>query len=46
MDRGKPELLVTVVPDSGTDELRGLTGSMKIIIEGGKHSYQFEYSLP
>jgi hypothetical protein len=46
MDRGKPSLSVTVVPDSGTGELTGLTGSMKIIIETGKHSYQFDYTLP
>jgi hypothetical protein len=45
MDRGKPSLTVSVVPDSGTDELKGLSGTMKIIIEGAKHSYDFEYSL-
>lgn len=45
MDRGKPSLLITVVPDSGTGALAGLTGKMDIIIEGGKHSYVFEYSL-
>ena len=32
MNRGAPQLSVTVVPDSGTDELAGLTGSMTIII--------------
>jgi len=46
MNRGTPELSVTVVPDSGTDELTGLTGRFDIIIEGGKHSYEFDYSLP
>jgi hypothetical protein len=45
MDRGRPSLSVTVVPDSGTDELAGLTGRMEIIIESGKHSYVFEYEL-
>ena len=44
MSGGKQELRITVVPDSGTGELVGLTGAMKIIIEGGKHSYEFEYS--
>ena len=34
---------VTVVPDSGTDELTGIAGTMAIIIEGGKHSYAFEF---
>jgi Protein of unknown function (DUF3224) len=45
MTRGVPELSVTVVPDSGTDELKGLSGKMKIIIEAGKHSYEFDYKL-
>ena len=39
------KLAVPVVPDSGTDELMGLTGTLKIIIEGGKHAYEFEYTL-
>ena len=46
MDRGAPSLSVTVVPDSGTGELAGLTGRMDIVIEGGAHSYTFHYSLP
>lgn len=46
MNRGAPSLTVTVVPDSGTDQLTGLAGSMKIIIEGKKHSYEFDYTLP
>jgi hypothetical protein len=46
MDRGVPHLSVTVVPDSGTGELAGLAGRMAIIVEGGKHSYDFEYTLP
>lgn len=45
MNRGEPQLSVTVVPDSGTGELAGLSGKMDIIIEGGKHSYVFEYTL-
>ena len=45
MTRGAPELNVTVVPDSGTGELEGLTGRMDIIIAEGKHSYEFEYSI-
>ena len=45
MNRGKPQLSVKVVPDSGTGELEGLSGKMDIIIEGGKHSYVFEYTL-
>lgn len=45
MTRGTPQLSVTVVPDSGTDELVGIAGQMKIIIADGKHSYEFDYSL-
>ena len=43
---GDFNMTLTVVPDSGTDQLAGLTGRMKIIIEGGKHSYEFDYTLP
>jgi hypothetical protein len=46
MDRGKPSLTITVVPDSGTGELTGLTGKLDIIIEGKEHRYVFEYSMP
>lgn len=46
MNRGVPELSITVVPDSATDELTGLTGKMNIIIAAGKHSYEFDYVLP
>src|SRR4030095_8734605 len=45
MRKGAYEMSVTVVPDSGTDELAGIAGVMKIIIDGGKHSYEFEYTL-
>jgi hypothetical protein len=46
MHRGAPQLSVSVVPDSGTGELAGLSGSMAIQIEQGRHSYTFDYSLP
>ena len=45
MTRGEPQLSVTVVPDSGTDQLEGLAGRMTIKIADGKHSYVFEYTL-
>ena len=45
MSKGHYMMDVTVVPDSGTDQLAGITGTMTIIIEGGKHSYNFEYTL-
>jgi Protein of unknown function (DUF3224) len=46
MNRGALQLSITVVPDSGTDQLAGLTGKLAIIIADGKHSYDFEYTLP
>lgn len=45
MNRGTPALSVTVVPDSGTGELAGITGTLNIIIDAGKHSYEFDYEL-
>jgi Protein of unknown function (DUF3224) len=45
MNRGAPSLNVSVVPDSGTDELAGLKGTMNIIITPGVHSYEFQYTL-
>ena len=44
MNRGKGELNVTVVPDSGTGELTGLAGKMTIETAGG-HRYGLEYTL-
>ncbi len=46
MTRGAAQLTITVVPDSGTEQLIGLASSMKINIADGKHSYDFEYTLP
>jgi hypothetical protein len=45
MNRGTPQLSLTVVPDSGTGQLTGLSGSMTIKIENGKHFYGFDYTL-
>ena len=45
MTRGAPQLTITVVPDSGTGELEGLSGKMTINIADGKHSYEFDYTL-
>lgn len=45
MDRGAKALSVTVVPDSGTDELVGLSGVMRIDIADGVHSYVFEVAF-
>jgi hypothetical protein len=45
MTRGAPQLSISVVPDSGTGALTGLSGTMAIIITGGQHSYEFDYQL-
>ena len=47
MTKNAPQLTITVVPDSGTGDLKGITGKMTInIAADGKHSYDFEYTLP
>ena len=46
MTRGESQLSVTVVPDSGTGQLTGLSGQLVIKIAGSDHSYEFDYSLP
>jgi quercetin dioxygenase-like cupin family protein len=43
--RGAAQLTITVVPDSGSDELTGLAGRLTIDIADGKHSHEFEYTL-
>ncbi len=43
--RGVPYMNIVVVPDSGTGQLLGLRGNMKITVADGKHSYEFEHSL-
>ena len=46
MSGGQFHLNVTIVPDSGTGQLTGISGKMTIIIADGKHSYDLEYTLP
>lgn len=46
MSGGKFDLNVMVVPGSGKGDLAGISGAMKIIIASGKHSYEFDYTLP
>ena len=47
MAQGRQELSITVVPDSGTEELKGLEGTLTIRIEpGGAHFYVLEGMLP
>jgi Protein of unknown function (DUF3224) len=47
MTQNVPQLVITIVPDSGTGGLKGIAGKMTITIAaGGKHSYDLEYTLP
>ena len=46
MDRGAQKLVVTVIPDSGTEDLTGISGTMTIDIKDGKHFYGIDYTLP
>jgi len=45
MSRGAQHLVITIVPDSGTGELAGITGTKMIRIEEGKHYYDLDYEL-
>ena len=45
MTRGQPQMTITVVPDSGTDDLAGISGNLAIQIVDGKHFYNFDYTL-
>lgn len=45
MNRGEPQLTITVVPDSGTGDLTGLSGTMEIRLEGKQHYYDFDYAI-
>src|SRR5688572_6296787 len=46
MNRGTQLLSIMVVPDSGTGELTGLSGTLSINVIDGKHFYDFIYSIP
>ena len=45
MTRGAAVLSVTVVPDSGTGALEGISGQMSIDTSGGGHRYTFDYEI-
>lgn len=45
MDQGAQQLVITVVPGSGTGALVGLSGSLRIRIAEGRHFYELEYTL-
>jgi Protein of unknown function (DUF3224) len=44
MTRGAADATITVVPDSGTGELKGISGEMRIAVApDGAHSYDFDF---
>ncbi|MGH8131800.1 MAG: DUF3224 domain-containing protein [Steroidobacteraceae bacterium] len=46
MKRGTPTSSVTVVPDSGSGELKGIAGKMTITVASdGAHTYEFDYRI-
>lgn len=46
-DAASGVMRIVVVPGSGTGELAGLNGELKIVIDAtGKHTWTFDYSLP
>ena len=45
MSRGAAQLTVSVVPDSGTGELAGISGTLSIRIADGRHSYAMDYEI-
>jgi hypothetical protein len=47
MDEGKQSLNIAVLKGSGTGALAGITGTLVIhIAADGKHTYDFDYTLP
>lgn len=46
MDQGDSQLTVSILPDSGKEELSGIEGSMTIQIENGSHYYTLDYTVP
>lgn len=45
MNNGAQNQSINIIPNSGADELSGITGSMIIEIKDGKHFYIFDYDL-
>lgn len=43
--QGDNRLVLEIVPDSGTGQLKGISGEMAIRIEDGKHFYELDYAL-
>jgi hypothetical protein len=45
MHSGEQVLILEIVPDSGTDELSGISGKMEITVAGHVHNYILHYDL-
>ncbi len=45
MDKGEQSLLIRIVPDSGSEELKGISGEMGIDIKEGQHFYTLNYQF-
>jgi len=45
-ERGEQSLTYKVVPDSGSAELAGLSGELRLERAGGVHHYTLSYTLP
>ena len=46
MTRGAPKATIAVVPDSGTGDLQGISGTMAITVgTDGSHTYEFDYKI-
>ncbi len=46
MGAAGPQMSLSIVPDSGTGELTGITGSMAIRIVDKQHHYDIDWNLP
>ncbi|WP_375397590.1 DUF3224 domain-containing protein [uncultured Sphingomonas sp.] len=47
MDKaGKGDLVIVISPDTGTDALTGIAGTLSIEIKDGVHHYDLAYTLP
>ncbi|NHZ66399.1 DUF3224 domain-containing protein [Massilia genomosp. 1] len=46
MRAGTSQATITIVPDSGTEELSGISGAMTLTVVDGKHFYALDYALP
>jgi hypothetical protein len=40
------QIRIVIVPESGTGQLAGISGTMTIRIEGAAHFYELDYTLP